>query len=118
MIVNPLPLRPNGREVEFAIRLDRKISQLGLQLGFDGDPLAERFPDGRTLGDLHDAYELLAMLPVELRRWDRSVALKMCQAAVFGRTRPDDRSAPPQAAAVDAKLTRERSRGRSRKASA
>ncbi len=115
MIVYPLPLRPNGRDTEFVIRLDRTITRLGLPLGYDGDPLAERFPEGRTLGDLHAAYELLSLLPVEFRQWDRSVALKMCQAAVFGRTRSEDRSLSPQAAptaTADAKLARERQRAK------
>jgi len=121
MIVYPLPQRPNGRDTEFVIRLDRSITRLGLPLGYDGDPLAERFPDARTLGDLHAAYGLLAKLPAELRRWDRRVALKMCQAAVFGRSRPEDHRIPPQEppkSTADAKLARERNRTRSRRASA
>ena len=110
---------PNGQDVAMLVRLERAISRTGLPLGFDGDPLAERFPDGRALGDLHAAHQLLATLPVELRNWDRRLALKMCQAAVFGRTQPDDRRLPPQESTkptVDAKLARERSRGQSGRA--
>ncbi len=99
------------------LHLDRTITRLGLPLGYDGGPLAERFPDGRTLGDFYAAYELLSLLPVGLRKWDRSVALKMCQAAVFGRTHFDDRRLPSQASSnptADAKLARERNRKRTK----
>jgi len=118
MIISPLSQQPNGRDVEFVIRLDRTITRLGAPLGYGGDPLAERFPDGRTFGDLHAARELMRLLPVELRNWDRRVALRMCQAAVFGRTRPEDRSLAPQELpkpTADAKLARERNRGKSRR---
>ncbi len=121
MIVYPLPLRPSGREIEIVIRLERAIARLGTPLGYDGDPLAERFPAGRTLRDLSDAHRLMRSLPVELRNWDRRVALKMCQAAVFGRTRLNARNLPPQPtskASADAKLARERNRKPSRRASA
>ena len=120
-IVAPLPLRPIGRDIEHVIRLNLSISRLGLPRGFDGDPLAERFPDGRTLGDLCAAHTLLASLPAELRNWDRRVALRMCQAAVFGSTRQDDRSVPlsePAKPSTDAKIARERNRNRGRRATA
>ena len=87
MIVYPLPLRPNGRDIEFVIRLVRAITRIGEPLGFDGDPLAERFPEAETEADLWAACDLMQLLPAELRNWDRHVAYRMCQAAVFGRTR-------------------------------
>ncbi len=103
------------------LRLERTITRLGLPLGFDGDPLAARFPEADTHGDIVAACDLLLALPVKLRNFDRRLAHSMCKAAVFGRTRSDDRSLPPQAtstATADAKLDRERNRNQSRRASA
>lgn len=78
---------PNGRGVAYLIRLERAITRIGAKFGFDGDPLAERFPEADSEADLWAACDLMQMLPAELRNWDRRVAYRMCQAAVFGRTR-------------------------------
>ncbi len=110
MIVYPLPQRPNGRDVEFVIRLEHAITRLGAPYGYDGDPLAEHFPDAKTESDLWAACDLLDALPAKLRNHDRRVAYRMCQAAVFGRTRTDDNRIAPSAPAADAKLARERRR--------
>lgn len=116
--VFPLPQHPTGRDIEFVFRLERTISRLGRPQGFDGDPLAENFPGPLTEGDIHDACDLLASLPCELRNWDRRVAHKMCKAAVFGRTRDDGSPAVPSSTPephspnADAKLQRERRRKR------
>jgi hypothetical protein len=80
-----------------------------LPLGFDGDPLASRFPEDQTHGDIVSACDLLQQLPLELRNYDRRQAHRMCKAAVFGRTRADAQQLLPLApSTVDAKLDRER----------
>ncbi len=109
------PYCPNGQDISVLMRLERTIMRLGLPLGFDGDPLADRFPETDTHGDIVAACELLQALPAKLRNYDRRLAHAMCKAAVFGRTRSDDRSLPPQAtstATADAKLARERQRAK------
>ena len=92
--------RPNGDDVATIIRLERAITRLGLPLGFDGDPLAERIPEADTEGDLWAACDLLDSLPVELRNRDRRLAYRMCQAAVFGRSRRAEQNASRQPAAA------------------
>ncbi len=120
-MIPSLPHWPNGADITVLLQLERTITRLGLPRGFDGDPLADRYPEADTHGDIVAACDLLQALPVKLRAFDRRLAHHMCKAAVFGRTQADDRSAPQQpspAPTADAKLARERNRRQSRRASA
>ena len=111
MIVYPLGHWPNGRDIEFVIRLERAISRLGAPLGFDGDPLAENCPEPKTHEEIVAACDLLQALPARLRNWDRRVAHRMCKRAVFGRTRDDIAcTATVKPTVTEAKLNRERRR--------
>ncbi len=67
------------------LSLERTITRLGLPLGFNGDPLADRFPEPDTHDDIVAACDLLLALPADLRNYDRRLAHKMCKAAVYGR---------------------------------
>ncbi len=77
----------NGQDIVTLQRLERAITRLGLPLGFDGDPLADQFPEADTHEDILAACDLLLALPARLRNADRRLAHRMCKAAVFGRTR-------------------------------
>ena len=114
-MIPSFPQWPNGSDVTVLLQLERTIMRLGLPLGFDGDPLADRYPEADTHDDIVAACDLMQALPAKLRNYDRRLAHAMCKAAVFGRTRSEDRSLPPQApstATADAKLTRERKRAK------
>lgn len=108
-------------EITLLLRLERAVSKLALPQGYDGDLLADPLPQPETDHDLEAAYKLLWQVPPHLRHADRDMTLRMCRGAVWGRTRPEDRSLPPQPSSTlssDAKLARERSRSQSRRASA
>lgn len=87
MILSHPNSAPNGHDAVMVLRIERAITRLGLPLGFDGDPLAEQFPEAETYGDILAACDLLLSLPAKLRILDRRLAHRMCKAAVFGRSR-------------------------------
>ena len=114
-----LPYRSNPTNQKMCpwllLRLERTISRLAAQQGYDGDPLADSVPPGRSLGDLARAHYLLQSIPASLRKVDRELAFRMCQCAVFGSTRPTDGLLAPKGQTSPSagwKLARERSRNR------
>jgi len=108
-------------EITLLLRLERAVSKLALPQGYDGDLLADPLPQPETGRDLEAAYELLWQVPSHMRHANRDMTLRMCRGAVWGRTRAEDRSLPPQQPSTptaDAKLARERSRRQSRRTTA
>ena len=89
MILSQRNIAPYGHGVVTLMHLERAITRLALPLGFDGDPLARPYPEAETYDDILAACDLLLALPATLRNYDRRLAHRMCQAAVFGRKKAD-----------------------------
>ena len=71
-MIPSLPHWPNGSDITVLLQLERTITRLGLPLGFDGDPLADRFPEADTHGDIR----------VGQGRWNFATHLGTCQSEV------------------------------------